>query len=185
MNEGALCPEDRMEDILARMARDLDGGMGELRSAVGDFPNDARLLFLYGSVAAGAQEYGEAREAMRRAVDLAPKFHIARFQLGLLLLSSGEPFAAQEAWGPLHSLSQDNYLRIFVNGLCRLIQDDFGDAIRLLEEGITLNRENTPMNRDMQMIIDEIQAKQNGGTGGGASSVDLLLRQAALKSTRH
>ena len=124
---------------------------------------------------------------MRHAVDLAPDYAIARFQLGFLLLTSGEPHAAQEAWGPLYALSTDNYLRLFVLGLCHLIRDEFADAIRVLQDGIALNRNNPAMNRDMKLIIDEVRAKINEQGGGETpvSSVDFLLQQAALKSTKH
>jgi hypothetical protein len=123
---------------------------------------------------------------MRRAVDLAPDYAIARFQLGFLLLTSGEPHAAQEAWGPLHALPESNYLNIFVRGLCHLIRDEFDDTVRLLQEGIDRNTENAPMNADMQLIIDEVRRKQAaGGIGAAVSAVDQLLQQSALRSTRH
>jgi hypothetical protein len=106
--------------------------------------------------------------------------------LGFLLLTSGEPHAAQEAWGPLHSLPADNYLHLFVVGLCHLIRDEFDDTIRSLQDGIARNQENLPMNRDMQLIIDEVRGKISRKDGDAAtSSVGFLLQQAALKSTRH
>jgi hypothetical protein len=185
MNDDALCPEDLMKNMLVRIAQDQDGGVAEVGRVLGDFPNDPSLLFLYGSLAAGQRDYATACDAMRRAIDVAPAFHIARFQLGLLLLTSGEAITAQETWGPLHSLPSGHYLRVFVNGLHRLILDDFSEAVRLLEEGIALNHENAPMNRDMQMIVDEVRSKQMTGGPEGTSSVDLLLRQAALKPTKH
>jgi hypothetical protein len=136
---------------------------------------------------AGRGNYRAAWAAMRRAVDLAPDYVIARFQLGLLELTSGEPIAAQETWGPLHGLPRDNFVRLFVEGLCHLIRDEFAGAVRCLQDGIALNGENAPMNRDMQLVIDEIHFKQaNGKTGEPAvSSVDLLLQQAAFKSRKH
>jgi hypothetical protein len=120
-------------------------------------------------------------------VDLAPDYAIARFQLGFLLLTSGESHAAQEAWGPLHALPADNYLRLFVMGLCHLIRDEFNDVINVLQDGMARNRDNPAMNRDMQLIIDEVRAKLSGQDRGTApiSSVDFLLQQAAMKATRH
>jgi len=133
--------------------------MRDLESMLDEYPRDARLHFLKGSLLAGEQDYAGARVSMRQAVDLAPDYHVARFQLGFLLLTSGEPHAAQEAWGPLHSLPADNYLHIFVQGLCHLIKDDFAETVRLLQDGIVRNKENPAMNRDMQMIIDEARHK--------------------------
>lgn len=177
----SFCPDDKISSLLEALGVDERRGQSELGVLLKDFPDDARLHFLKGSVLAGKQELPAALIAMRHAVQLAPSYDVARFQLGLMLLSSGEPVAAQEVWGPLHALPQTHYLYLFARGLCRMIQDDFGEAARLLEDGIGRNTENAPMNRDMQMILDEM-AKKTGGDGGGAtSSVDFLLQQSALR----
>jgi tetratricopeptide (TPR) repeat protein len=185
--ESQLCPQDKLSSFMSMMGADETRAMRELDALIRAYPRDARLHFLKGSLLAGRQDYGQARAAMRQAVDLAPDYPVARFQLGFLLLTSGEPYPAQEAWGPLHALPSDHYLRLFVEGLTRLIHDDFAETIRLLQEGIKRNRENLPMNRDMQLIIDEVKGKMSAKAKGEApvSSVDLLLQQAALRSTRH
>lgn len=183
-----LCPDDKMKALVAAIDRDLASGTRTLDALVAEYPGDPRLHFLKGSLLAGAEDYAGARVAMRRAVDIAPDFAIARFQLGFLLLTSGEPHAAQEAWGPLHALAEDNYLRIFVTGLTHLINDQFEDTIRLLQDGMRRNTENAPMNRDMQLIIDEVRTKMSKPDAGAEppmSSVDFLLQQSALKPTRH
>lgn len=179
-----LCPDDQVSGVLEMLGRDEALGMNHLDGLLDEFPDDPRLVFLKGSLLAGQQEYAAARTHMRRAVDLAPEFHVARFQLGFLLLTSGEAFAAQEAWGPLHGLPRSHYLRMFVDGLCHLIRDEFGDTIRVLEEGIAANGENAAMNRDMQLIIGEVRTKLASPDAGGGA-VSSLLQQAALKATQH
>lgn len=179
----ALCPEAKVGDLLALLGSDQDRGVAALDVLLSEYPNDPRMHFLKGSMLAGRQEYAAARACMRHAVDLAPDYAVARFQLGFLLLTSGEPYAAQETWGPLHALPAKHHLRLFVDGLCHLIRDEFDDTIRLLEEGIAANQENAPMNRDMQLIITEVRNKM--GTAGGVSAVDMLLHQATLKGTQH
>jgi len=179
------CPEEKLGELVTAMGSGSAGAMRDLDSLLATYPLDARLRFLKGSMLAGAQNYEAARAEMRRALDLAPDYAIARFQLGLLTLTSGEPYAALEVWGPLHSLPQESFLLLFVRGLSHLIRDEFADAIALLEEGIARNRENIPMNRDMQMVIDETREKMRGASGGVASSVDMLLQQAALKASKH
>ena len=131
-----LVPDDRMSSLLASIRKSVKRGLRDLDTALGEFPDDPRLHFLKGSLEAGQEDYAAARASMRRAVDLAPDFAVARFQLGLLLLTSGEPHAAQEAWGPLHGLPPDNYMHLFVRGLTHLIHDQFEDTARLLQEGI-------------------------------------------------
>ena len=182
----AYCPEGKITALLAAVGADMRRGMRDLDTMLGEYPQDARLHFLKGSLLAGEQDYSAARAAMRHAVDLAPDYHVARFQLGFLLLTSGEPHAAQEAWGPLHALPSDQYLHIFVQGLCHLIRDEFAETIKLLQKGITLNNENLPMNRDMQLIIEEAKKRmdQNADSDGPVSSVDFLLQQAALRPKR-
>lgn len=176
------CPDVRMSALMAAIGVDASRGMHDLDNVLHEYPLDARLHFLKGSLLAGAQDFTNARLSMRQAVDLAPDYHIARFQLGFLLLTSGEPHAAQEAWGPLHSLSRDNYLHVFVKGLCHLIKDEFAEATEILRDGIARNSENPAMNSDMQLILDQIRDKSSGsGRGDQTSSVDFLLQQAALK----
>lgn len=180
-----LCPDNRMTALVAGIQKNAKSGMRDLEAMLVEYPDDPRLHFLKGSLLAGREDYAAARASMRHAVDLAPDFAVARFQLGFLLLTSGEPHAAQEAWGPLHALPADNYLHLFVRGLTKLVHDEFEDTIGLLTEGIARNRENAPMNNDMQMIIDEVRRKLTEKGGTAVSSVDLLLQQARLKSTRH
>jgi tetratricopeptide (TPR) repeat protein len=181
------CSDSKIATLLSSIRADEPHGFRELEASLRDYPADPRLHFLKGSLLASRQDYVAARAEMRRAVDLAPDYGIARFQLGFLCLTSGEPHAAQEAWGPLHALPHEHYLRLFVVGLCHLIQDEFDDSIRSLQEGMAHNHENAPLNRDIQLIIDEMRAQRvgKGRAGDAVSSVDLLLQQAALKASKH
>ena len=180
------CTDREISDLIDVHKKDVSRGFRELEQSLEVCPNDPRLHFLKGSWLAGQEDYVAARRSMRHAIDFAPNYSTARFQLGLLELTSGEAIAAQETWGPLHALPQTHYVRLFVTGLCHLIRDEFADAVRCLEEGISLNHENEPMNRDMRMVVDEIRKKHGsrGKDGVVVSSVGLLLQQAALKS-RH
>ncbi len=181
-----LCSDERLKALVDASRADESRGLRLLDELLSGYPSDPRLLFFKGSLLAGAHDYGAARIAMRQAVDAAPDYAIARFQLGFLELTSGEPIAAQESWGPLHSLPADHFLRLFVTGLCHLIRDEFADTIRCLEDGISRNRENLPLNRDMQLIIDEIRTKPRQERGDAAvSSVGLLLQQASFNPRKH
>src|SRR5271167_2708654 len=112
---GRLCPADKLQALIVQ--GDTGDGPRRLDDLISAYPEDPRLQFLKGSRLAGQGDYRAARTAMRRAVDIAPDYVVARFQLGLLELSSGEPIAAQETWGPLHGLPRDNFVRLFVEGL--------------------------------------------------------------------
>lgn len=183
----ALCPEDRLAELLAAVAADRADADGLLDRLIDAYPGDPRLHFLQGSLRAAVQDYDGARAAMRHAVDLAPDFAVARFQLGFLLLTCGEAHAAQEAWGPLHGSVAGTYMGHFVDGLTHLIHDRFDQAITALEAGIAINEENPAMSADMRLIIDEAREKTRaaGTSGESLSAAHLLLQQAALKATRH
>jgi tetratricopeptide (TPR) repeat protein len=178
-----LCPEARVAALVATLAEDEPRGTGELDALLGEYPGDPRLHFLKGSLLAGNEDYVAARAALRRAVDLAPDYAIARFQLGFLLLTCGEAHAAQEAWGPLHGLPGDDALRLMVDGLTHMIHDRFAEALDRLREGMARNLDNPALNGNIRLIVDELERKAAGGDDS-PSPAQLLLQQAALK-TRH
>jgi hypothetical protein len=186
---GMLCPDETLAVLVAMLQAGEEDATPKLHDLTARFRQDPRLHFLSGSMMAGQKDYEGARKAMRRAVDLAPDFAIARFQLGFLLLTNGEAWPAQEVWGPLHGLPESHYLRHFVRGLCHLVRDEFAGTIAELERGIAANQENLPLNNDMRLVIDEVREKGliGGGhdTPGDMSSAQMLLQQASLRSTRH
>ncbi len=99
-----LCPDERLAALLEAIGAGEPDSRRELEQLADEFPDDSRLFFLEGSLAAAAQDYDAAEIAMRHAIALAPDYGVARFQLGLLLLTKGEGHAAQEIWGPLNGL---------------------------------------------------------------------------------
>lgn len=161
---------------------------------IGDFP---RLHFLLGSVLTGQQRYDEGRKSMARAVEIAPGFALARFQLGFLDFTSGRALDAIGVWNPLGHLPDDEPLRLFAEGLSQLAIDDFSEARRLLRQGMAANRDNPLINADMQLILDEIDRlphldePSSDGSEEVAedrlgSAAQLLLQQSRLKGdTRH
>ncbi|HYF21916.1 MAG TPA: tetratricopeptide repeat protein [Caulobacteraceae bacterium] len=178
-----LCPDDRMQALL-----ETAGGQDEVVALAAaerlsaEYPTDPRLHFLRGSMLAAGRRYPEAHAAMSRAVEVAPGYAIARFQLGLLELSSGDPGSATRTWAPLQGLGENNPLRLFASGLEHMARDEFEAAKACLERGIELNQENPALNRDMRMVIAEMPSS---GPDEPTSSVDFLLRQSAAKGTKH
>lgn len=192
--QNLLCADEQIASLIEMLDTEEHSGLRRLDEALIAFASDPRLHFLKGSFLAGNGDYPAAIASVRRAVDLAPGFDLARFQLGFLLLTSDEPYAAQEAWGPLHGLAREAYLRVFTEGLCHLIREEFDDAMASLAKGITLNQDNALLNRDMRLLLDQIAARQSGAPASSdmmisaeqpMSAAQLLLQQAALKATRH
>lgn len=174
-------PDEDMANLLQMLANSDEGDHSDIDTMLMKFPDDARLHFLKGSTLAGNGRALEAHRSLSRAVEIAPDFAIARFQLGFFELTSGEAGIALETWAPLDTLDGRHYLRYFVEGLRALIADHFADCITALEAGIAVNQENIPLNNDMKLIIDQCSDLVKGAEGdpgeGAMSATALLLHQ--------
>jgi len=183
-----LCDDQTLQDLVTAIQSGANDEIERTDRLLVEYPDDGRLHFLRGSLLAGIGRSIEALSALRKAVELAPDMSIARFQLGFFLLTSGDPEEALSVWGPLALLPDDHYLRLFVGGLTHLIRDEFGDAVRLLEEGIGANQENPALNGDMGLIIEQVgklSAKAQGDSADDVSATSVLLGQFAPNRTRH
>jgi tetratricopeptide (TPR) repeat protein len=185
-----LCGDLELQELMEAMQADSGDELEQADRLIASHPDDPRLHFLRGSVLASIGRPIEALPALRRAVELAPDFTIARFQLGFFQLTSGEAANALSTWGPLAMLPEQNYLRMFVAGLTHLIRDEFGEAIAHLRAGIAANDENLPLNRDMQLIVDQTSALASGKSdepseGEAASATSFLLDQLSGGGKAH
>lgn len=185
-----LCTEEELQTLVNAIQNDEATDIAQVDKMIRTYPDDPRLHFLRGSILAGIGRHIEAMPALSRAVELAPDFAIARFQLGFFQLTSGEAAEALGTWGPLALLPETHYLRKFVGGLTHLIRDEFREADAQLREGISVNQENLPLNRDMQLILDQIQtlmadaAAKPGGESASATSF-LLDQLSSSKKSVH
>src|SRR4051794_38294993 len=121
MPSSRLCDERTLNELVAALETGAGDEIERTDRLLAEYPDDARLHFLRGSLLAGIGRSIEALPSLRRAVELAPDLAIARFQLGFFLLTSGEAGEALEVWGPLALLRDGHYLRYFVGGLTHLI----------------------------------------------------------------
>lgn len=188
-----LCPGDTVDALVTQLRHDDDGGLATLGELLVSWPLDPRLHFLQGSVLAGLQRYDEGRRAMARAVEIAPDYALARFQLGFLDLTSGRALDAVAVWTPLVNLPEDEPLRLLAEGLINLASDRFSEARRLLARGMELNTAVPLINTDMQLILDRIADLPDAtpppedippppiSENTPASAVDLLLQQSRFK----
>lgn len=172
-----------LETLIRMMQTDETAALARAAALIETYPDDARLHFVRASMLVGAKRNIEAHGAFSRAVALAPDFAIARFQLGFFELTSGEPAAALNTWAPLAKLPEGHYLRTFAEGLGFLIEDRFEEATARLREGMQANTENPPLNRDMQLLIDECAAlirpaeSGQGKEADSESATSVMLRQ--------
>ena len=185
-----LCTDHELEDLMRSMQSDEADELQRADTLLALYPEDPRLHFLRGSILASIGRPLEALPALRKAVELAPDFSIARFQLGFFQLTSGEAADALSTWGPLALLPEAHYLRSFVAGLTHLIRDEFDAAIDQLRRGIATNEENPPLDRDMQLIVDQVQALiatevTDPREGDAASAASFLLGQLSGQGRPH
>jgi tetratricopeptide (TPR) repeat protein len=160
---------DTERDFLSEALKHLGRGDHEaaqplLAQAAQAHPGDPRPLLLLAAEFVHAKDLDRAEAAYTAALQRAPDFAIARFQLGLLQLTSARPAAAQATWAPLDQLDETHPLRLFKTGLELMAQDQFEQARRWLLAGIAHNKDNPPLNRDMQMVLDRIEELHPTGT---------------------
>lgn len=175
-----LCDDDIMQQLTTAISTGDGDDIALVDRALSGHPLDPRLHFLRGSLLVGIGRPIEAVGSLRRAVELAPDFAIARFQLGFFQLTSGEAADALSTWGPLALLPERHYLRILVGGLTYLIRDEFPQAVEQLGRGIAANQENPPLNRDMQLIVDRVAELDQGRSApedATSSATSFLLGQ--------
>ena len=156
-----LASDAEIEQLVATLQEPDADDLGAIDAMLKSFPEDPRLHFMRGSVLAGRSEHIAAHAALSRAVELAPDYAIARYQLGFFELTSGEADQALSTWGPLLKAPEGNYLRVFVEGMIHVIRDEFSEAIETFERGIALNRENAAMNGDIKLLMRELKAKMD------------------------
>jgi tetratricopeptide (TPR) repeat protein len=128
-----------------------------LRAAISRDPGNAELRYLLGAEHAQRREYPEAVAQIRTALDINPKLHFARLQLGLLYLTMSQPDDSIAVWAPLEELDESAALKAFKRGLEALIRDDFPTCIDYLQQGIDLNKQNATLNDDMSQLIERVR----------------------------
>ena len=131
--------------------------LNQIKAAVAQDPRNAELRYLLGAELAQQKEYDAAVVGDEHARSSSiPDLHFARFQLGLLYLTMAQPNQSLATWAPLEALDESAALKYFKRGLEALIRDDFDSCVGLLRQGIELNTQNAPLNRDMKMVIDRV-----------------------------
>lgn len=158
----ALTQSELLALALEASRRDDSGhAMAYLKEATSRHDATGEALFLLGSEYAQVGLIAEAKASLARAVAVAPGLAMARFQLGMLHLTSGEPTPALEVWEPLTTLDdahpQGRYLKPLHRGMLHLVADRFDEALAELAAGMAANTENAALNGDMRKIVDAIE----------------------------
>lgn len=190
MSNPTLAMLDQAELLQLSLEADRNGdsatSLAYLKEAGSRPDASAEALLMLGASYASLRMYDRAATAMEAAIVANPQLAIARFQLGLLYLSSGDGPRANDVLVALDDLEEDKCLFHFGRGLRHLLADEFGDALRYLQRGIELNLDNPALNADMQRIIDDINKlpeEQRQQSAGADSSQHVMLSAYTGRST--
>jgi tetratricopeptide (TPR) repeat protein len=126
--------------------------------------------FLIGSEHASAGNMDAAELAFTHAVLLAPEFHIARYQLGLLQFSSQRPAVALLTWQPLFALPATEALGHFVRGFAALADDRLQDTLKHLRDGLDRNVNNPALAADIGKVVEAVEDLLQRGCDAAADS---------------
>ena len=154
---------------------DEEGALRLLKRALALEPRNGVLHHLLGAVYAQLGMTLRAISSMTAAVECNPELIMARFQLGMLHFTDGDPDASEAAWQPLDALPEEHPLRLFRNGLLRMAVGDFAGAQTDLQTGLELNTEFTSLSGDMESMLALCaqalgEAEADGETTGAAEA---------------
>ncbi|MBA2964197.1 MULTISPECIES: hypothetical protein [Ramlibacter] len=154
--------ETRYRDLLEQglqASRDQRGAAAiELFALASDVaPAEGMPHFLMASEHAAEGRTEAAERAFANAVLLAPGFHLARYQLGLLQFSSERAGAALVTWQPLLDLPAGQPLGHFVRGFAALARDGFGAALDEFRLGLACSEGQPALAADIERVVAAVQ----------------------------
>lgn len=150
--------------LAASAQNDAEAAIGYLKQATELDAGAAIPRYLLGAEYAQIGIIDRAIAEMTLAVECDPQLATARFQLGLLQLTSAQVAEAAATWGPLEALGEVHPLRLFAAGLLQMAQDRFAEAKFLIAEGIERNADNAALNVDMLKVIERIERVERGNS---------------------
>jgi Tfp pilus assembly protein PilF len=92
---------------------------------------------------------------MEAALHLDPSMPIARLQLGLMWLTTGDAERAAGEFSQLTARSEDDAVTWFGRGFVHLLGGDFDEMEKCMRKGIALNLTNAPLNANMERVLAE------------------------------
>lgn len=120
-------------------------------------PENAQALYLLGALHAEIGMHEQAETEMSKALEIDPKLFTARFQLGLLQLTSGRIDAATKTWEALDALGSTHAFYLFKTGMLHLVRDEFASCVEAIKAGIAANDFNEDLNNDMRRVMADAE----------------------------
>ncbi len=191
MDSNTLQEADRLVQagLAASRANDVNTALQLFAQASAIHPASGVPHFLAGSEYAALGQFEKAEAALANAVLLAPDFHLARYQLGLLQFSGGRAAVALVTWGALFALGDEHALGHFVRGFAALAQDDFTGAKSHFQEGLARNADNDALSEDVRKVLARIEDVQSeeapAADADGSAANHVLLSNYGKPGTLH
>jgi Flp pilus assembly protein TadD len=182
MNDHAteLTSEELMHLAMHAIGHDTpDKAISLLKRLLDMEPQNGKAHYLLGAVHAEIGMYDVAAQEMARALELESDLHTARFQLGLLNLTSGKVEEARNVWEGLDILGDRDPLYLFKTGMLHLVKDEFEPCVTALKAGIELNAFNEDLNNDMRRIVSAARKAMAGQPAVVVEDADNQADQAA------
>ena len=159
--------------VSASQADRHDQAISLLKQAAQRSPGDARVMHCLGAEHAQIGMYDRAIAEMSRALELDPGLVPARFQLGLLCLTTGQAGQAEEVLRPLADLGEGDSYRHFGAGLVSLLHDAPGACLTSLEQGLALGTGNPSLAADMARLAEAVTVQMGVSLPPAGPAADL------------
>ena len=143
----------------ASSAGDSASALNLLKLATQRDTGHAQAAWLLGAEYAQLGMMDRARTALEHAVQTAPALAGARFQLGLLHLTSGNPETARQVWARLDEESEGNPYRLFKSGMLLLAESAFDAALETLARCAASPAIDAALKRDVEMVMTQIRSR--------------------------
>lgn len=143
-----------------------DEAIEHLKAVLETEPDNGVAHFLLGATYAEIAMPERAEASMRAALEHAPDLHIARLQLGLLLIKLGRSEAVAEL-EPLLALPQVDELHWFGRALQHVSQEDAASAIEAIERGLACEVENPDLHDSMRSMLERLRSADDAPVAGG------------------
>ena len=156
-----------------------------LRECIETTQGDPRVYVLLAAEFASAEQLDFAEGAYICALNRAPEFALARFQLGLLHFVQHRIAAAFAVWELLKPLGEEHPSQLFSSGIELYAIGKYAEALTTINRGIANNHENLALNQDMQKIIDAIHRDMNAKEQTNETQTETDVSSVFLMSAYH
>lgn len=161
---------------------DSDQAVALFTQAAAHADDNGAALLLLGSQLASMGAVDRAEAAYSSALLRAPELLVARFQLGLLQLTSGRTALAFLTWQKLTQLAPTEPFRCYVLGFMALAQNQLDRCLHQFAQGLELPQSNVALMQDIRNTMSMVQesilaasaAASQASEGAGDASHILL-----------